>query len=61
MMDVSQKPNHTDFGSRLHAGACRFSHQNRCGMDSGDLASTARHRHNYHRHHNRFPYLEAQA
>jgi hypothetical protein len=25
------------------------------------LASTARHRHNYHRHHNRFPYLEAQA
>jgi len=25
MMDVSQKPNHTDFGSRLHAGACRFA------------------------------------
>ncbi len=61
MLGVSKEPNHPDFGSSLHAGTRGFSHQNRCGMDSGDLASTARHRHNYHRHHNRFPYLEAQA
>lgn len=60
MMDVSQKPNHTDFGSRLHAGACRFSHQNRSRMDSGDLASAAHHRPHRHCHYHRFPYLEAQ-
>ena len=61
MMDVSQKPNHTDFGSRLHAGACGFPHQNRSRMDSGNLASAARHCNHRRYRHNRFPYLEAQA
>ena len=60
MMDVSQKPNHTDFGSRLHAGARGFPHQNRSRMDSGDLASAAHHRPHRHCHYHRFPYLEAQ-
>lgn len=61
MMDVSQKPNHTDFGSRLHAGACGLPHQNRRGLDSGDLASVAHHRHHHYCRHNRYPYLETQA
>lgn len=61
MMDVSQKPNHTDFGSRLHAGACRFSHQNRRGLDSGNLAGTAYHRHHRYCRHNRCQHLETQA
>lgn len=61
MLGVSKEPNHTDFGSRLHAGACRFSHQNRSRMDSGNLASAARHCNHRRYRHNRFPYLEAQA
>ena len=61
MLSVSKEPNHPDFGSRLHAGACRFSHQNRSRMDSGNLASAARHCNHRRYRHNRFPYLEAQA
>ncbi len=61
MMDVSQKPNHTDSGGCIHAGTCGFSHQNRCGMDSGNLAGTTHHRHHHYGRHSRYPYLEAQA
>lgn len=61
MLSVSKEPNHPDSGSCFHAGARRIPHQNRCGMDSGDLASTTRHRHHYYGRHNRYPYLEAQA
>lgn len=61
MLSVSKEPNHPDSGSRLHAGACRFSHQNRSRMDSGNLASAARHCNHRRYRHNRFPYLEAQA
>lgn len=61
MLSVSKEPNHPDFGNCLHAGARGFPHQNRSRMDSGNLASAARHC-NYRRYrHNRFPYLEAQA
>lgn len=61
MLSVSKEPNHPDFRSRLHAGARSFSHQDRRGMDSGDLAGTACHRHHYYGRHNQYPYLEAQA
>lgn len=60
-MDVSQKPNHPDFRSCLHAGARGFSHQNRSRMDSGNLAGTAHHCYHRHCRHNRHLYLETQA
>ncbi len=61
MLSVSQKPNHPDSGSCLHAGARGFSHQNHSGMDSGDLAGTTHHRYHRYRRNNRYPHLETQA
>ena len=61
MMDVPQKSNHPDFRSRLHAGTRRIPHQNRRGLDSGNLAGAAYHRHHHCSHHHSLPYLEAQA
>lgn len=61
MLSVSKEPNHPDFGNCLHAGARGFPHQNRSRMDSGNLASAARHCNHRRYRHNWFPYLEAQA
>lgn len=61
MLSVSKEPNHPDSGSCLHAGARRIPHQDRCGMDSGNLAGAAHYRHHRYSHYNRHPHLEAQA
>lgn len=58
---TAKKSYYKGTGSRFYAGTRRFPHQNRSRMDSGNLASAARHCNHRRYRHNRFPYLEAQA
>lgn len=61
IIGTTKKPHLPDTRSRFYAGTRRFPHQNRSRMDSGNLASAARHCNHRRYRHNRFPYLEAQA
>lgn len=60
MIGTTKKINHQNIRVRFYAGRKRLPHQSRCILDSGSMASTARHCPDYHHQHYYLSYLEAQ-